>query len=87
MRKEEGRRCTAAEEAARLGCGVAPTLGHRDAEATMADCRAVVVALDCGWQRSAGAPAEPRGPEWEAELFSERSGRCGGGLFPPRGGS
>lgn len=90
MRKEEGeegRRCTAAEEGAHLGCGVAPTPGHCDVVAVMADCHGDVAALDCGCQRSAGVPAERRGPEWEAELFSGRSGIFGGSLFLPRGGS
>lgn len=87
VREEGGRRCTAAEEWAHLGCGVAPPPGHCDVVAAMADRRGDVVALDCGCQRRAGLPVERGGPEWEAELFSERSGIFGGSLFLPRGGS
>lgn len=75
VRKEAGHRCTAAGEEAHPGCGLALTPGHRDDAGVMGDCHSV------------GVPAEPRGPEWVAELFSERSGIFGGILFLPHGGS
>lgn len=87
VRKEAGHRCTAAGEEAHPGCGLALTPGHRDDAGVMGDCHGDVVTLDCGCLKSVGVPAEPRGPEWVAELFSERSGIFGGILFLPHGGS
>lgn len=87
VRKEAGHRCTAAEGGAHPGCGLPLTPGPRDVAGAMADCHGDVVTLDCGCQKSVGVPAEPRGPEWVAELFSERSGIFVGILFLPHGGS
>lgn len=63
VRKEAGRRCTAAEEGAHPGCDLALTPDPRDVAVVMADCHGDVVALDCGCQRSAGVLAERGGPE------------------------
>lgn len=81
-RKEEGRHCTAAEGGARPGLGAPPAPGHRGVAVAMADRHGDDVAPGC-----AGVPAERRGPEWAAALFSERSCIFDGSLYLPRGGS